>query len=263
TDLLRISTQSKVSLADWEKVYAASSQLISSARCELDALDQDSQVSKLNDSKVGMPVSISPLALDYLDTNLSHYLSSEGKFNPFKVRHAPKLIEVEDQAVTKLVEFVLGNTLLTSYIIDTLDELLRGTGISSYLISTPQIYVGRGDVDWQVEFEHPLGSENVEAAIRNSSIQMATRDNSHKMITHRQKSIVRNPFANEDVAPSVLGLILQHNDSQTQARVITELAMGKSHTLEVKPILQEIALSAWVLNPSGEFVQLLPAAEAG
>lgn len=258
TDLVRVTTRSNVSLADWEKIYETCNQLIQNSLGQLDALNPDSVISKLNIAKPGVAVDTVPLALDYLDTNLSHYLASKGQFNPFGIDFTPEIIELNGDNVVKVVDFKVQNHLLTSFVLDLIDDFLQTTGLSSYLISTPKVFIGRGDVDWQVAFEHPAREEEVEAVIRDSSIILDTREGGHKLIVEEIPKAKFNPFSNKPTPPTVLGLILQHKQSQTQAQILSNIAMGKSHELEVKPVLKEVATSAWVLGTDGNFKQILP-----
>lgn len=257
TSTLRVTTHSQVSLSDWEKVYESCDQLIRDCMTQLDALSPDSTVNKMNLARVDVPITLTPLVMDYLDTNLSHYLASKGTFNPFGVKFEPRLVSVDKDSIFKHLDFKLDNSLLTSYILDTIEEFLASTGLSNYLISTPHVFTGQGEVDWQVSFEHPVLEEEIEATIRNSSIQISTRDSSHKLFSPAQPLSRLNPFSNTAAPPSVLGLILQHRQSHTQAQILSSIALSKSHELEVKPVLQEIAVNAWILGADGKFKQVL------
>jgi len=180
-----------ISIADQlkqEKLQSTKKELHSRALyldSEINEHDNSSISYKINTTGIGMPSSVSPEYLEYLERNMELTLSGNGLFSSFEDEHGeliedPQEYYVVEKKTLKVIKqkeiYFKANSLLDAFVIAELSHVLVKEKVKDFLIYTEDSIQAHGKDEWQVEIKEPVGGEALTILIKNACFCIAKSD---------------------------------------------------------------------------------------
>jgi hypothetical protein len=193
------------------EIAEAISSFISVLKMDLNPQLSNTSASKLNNSSLNLPVTVSPEFLEFFETNIRYFFATRSDFNPFSKKidkfnlDSYFAIDKEENSITKLRNFKFDSPLIKFFILRRLQGLLKVNEVFDYYFNYIDIAGSFGKVTWNAKFDLEDFNSEVSFALHNKFAYIFT-PNSHK------EQIEYSKFANIDKEIKPLYIILKGNN---------------------------------------------------